>query len=160
MNFRFLSLGCLSFVALVARPASAGVPWEDMDRFFKARCTENLNGSFKTQISCEMDHASFEKGKHGPNDVVPSDPNAYDLCGTAALFSISTPNIVVHCADDSVCGPKFKKAVKKVVCVFGDANQLTLSNNTLVIHVNPQAGDSSDSWTHSELSKLFGFKEK
>jgi hypothetical protein len=89
-----------------------------------------------------------------------SDPNAYDLCGTAALFSISSPNTLAHCADDSVCGPKFKKTVKKVTCVFGDANQLTLSGGTLVIHVNPQAGDSVDLWTHTELKKLFGFNEK
>lgn len=161
MKLRLLSLGCLIFAVLgVARSASSGVPWEDLDRFFKARCNENLNGSFKTQISCEIDHASFEKGKHGPNDVAPSDPNAYDLCGTAALYSISSPSIAPHCADDSICGPKFKQTVKKVVCVFGDANQLTMSGGTLMIHVNAQAGDSSDAWTHSELKKLFGFNEK
>jgi hypothetical protein len=141
-----------------ANPASSGSPaWADSDRFFSARCGD-LDGAFKIKVKCSLDHVSFDKAQRGPDDHPSQSP--HDECGTGALYSITSPNIAVHCSEDSSCGPHFRAAVKQIVCRADIENHLTLEGGTLVIFVNEKAGESPDAWTHSELDRLFTFSKQ
>ena len=57
-----------TMVLIFGYSLAAWATWEDQDRFFKTYCAD-LNEHFKTQIVCQIDHASFDKAKIKPDFV-------------------------------------------------------------------------------------------
>jgi hypothetical protein len=90
-----LALALLVFTCLLPKSAAAQLVWDDADRFNKQHCDDQFNAAYKSNIPCQIDHASFEKGGYNPNDLTAAGPSGQyhnspsDLCGLVVLYNIS-----------------------------------------------------------------------